>query len=635
MKRSHVLTKFIPAFILLCAYTILTVTLDWQSLWIDEVQAFSFIDNPFVETVKLLITPRDNGPLYFILLWLWRRITGSTDFALRYLSVMCSVMSISLLWHLSRSWFGHRVGTITILLFSLSPFAIWYGQEAKMYALHMMLSIFSTIFLAKAIRYHRWYHWFAYGITINLLGYSHLFGAFFITTQGLLVLATTFRTWKILRSYLITMILVGLPYLPVIYYALNILSLPSFEITDNSKGFVTFPHIIQEFVAEFTMRVPRTYLLNINILVVFCAIITLLGIITAWQRNKRWGGWIAGLLFLPTLIYYPISFKVSVFTPKYLSASFPIFIISIALAVEFVFLRWKWLAKGFLAGIFTFLIWANIRIMSDPVYQRTDWQLVGEYLSQVAQPEDAVVGFADYIHRAINRYYQGPMPVYRFRANPYDPEDYYRDWLQATNDHHAFWLVLHQDQAMAPGHILREVASQNYPVISAAYPNKGQVTILGYSLKWRSETLPAEVNDLGATFDNGLLLAGCRVDADILSPKDNQLHPPSNWIHVTTYWQRVQDYTPSVFTPYVHLIDSNGGVWGGELQRAPTVFDFDPPQDWEASTFVEAHYDVNLNPVTPPGQYKLVVGLTDDNGNNIPVGNEQFEGVCTDITIIK
>ncbi len=635
MKRSHFLRKVIPLLILLWAYTILTTSLDWQSFWIDEIQAFDFIDHPFIETVKLLITPHDNGPLYFILLWVWQRITGPSDFSLRYLSVLCSILSMALLWWLSQTWFSKRVGKIAMMIFACAPFAIWYGQEAKMYALHMMLAILSTVYVTKAIQKQHWHYWLAYGVTLNLVGYSHLFGAFFIAAQGVLVLITTYRQWRILRAYLITMILVGLPYLPVIYYAMNTLSMPSFTLTDNSKGFVTFPHMLQEFAAEFTMRVPRTYLVHINNLVIACAIIIILGLISAWQRDRRWARWILGLLILPALIYYPISFKIPVFTPKYLSASFPFFVMSAALAVDFIYERWRWLAKVFFVGIITFLILANIRIISDPVYQRTDWKLVSEYLNQMAQPGDAVVGFADYIHRAINRYYHGPLPVYRFRANPYDPEEYYRDWLQDKNDHHAFWLVLHQDQAMAPGHILREVASSLYPLITEVYPNKGQVAIIGYSLKWQSDSLPEESNILDAPFENGLTLAGCSIDDDVISPKDEELHPPSSWIHVITFWQKDINYSPSIFVPYVHLIDENGGIWGGELQRSPTVFDFDPPQNWEAGTIVEAHYDVNLNPVTPPGQYHLVVGLTDGNGQTISLMDDQLESVCTEITIIK
>ena len=627
MKRGQ--RVLIPLAMVLLAYLLRTYTLDWQSFWIDEAHAVYFIAHPLPETLRLIISPRYNGPLYFLLLWGWRQVTGNSDFALRYFSDLCSVLTVAVMWRLTRAWFRPRVAAWTSLLLAISPFAIWYAQETKMYALHMLLATLSTLFLTRALRAKKsWPWWLSYGVTINLLGYSHFFGAFTIAAQAVIVLLVTARRARLRRAYLITMGLVLLPYLPIVRFALRVL--PHFQIVDISKGFVPLRFMVQDLAAEYTLRLSRIYVVHQAYLLVPLTLLLAAGLWIAARRSWQTGVWVGGLLLLPTAIFYPISFKVPVFSPKYLCASFPYFILTLALSLEWLAQRRRELAWAGLVGMIAVAGWANGRILLDPRLQRTDWRGAAQYLAAHAQADDAIVCFADYIHRPLNRYYHGAAPVLRFKADPYHPEDYYRGNLDDAH-RRVMWLVLHQDQTMAPQHRLREAAAARYPLITDIYPNAGQIAILGYSVHWRHESLPPSAVPLEARFANGLALVGYQVDATRLPPTDNNFHPPSNWIHVITYWQVWRD-APSGFTPYVHLLGADGGVWGGELQRPPTVFDFDPPAQW-GNAVVEAHYDVNLNPVTPPGTYRLVVGLTSADGQPIPLSDGSPEAALRPIEI--
>ena len=257
------------------------------------------------------------------------------------------------------------------------------------------------------------------------------------------------------------------------------------------------------------------------------------------------------------------------------------------------------------------------------------------YIEGHAAPDDMIIAYAHYVDRAIKRYEVGSLPVVRFQGDAYQPEPFYQDVLENQNQVHTLWLVLHQDQAMAPQNRLRDAAGLLYPQITGVYPNDGQIAVLGFSVQWRHDRLPESATPVEAGFANGLALVGYAVDTRALQPTDDLLHPPSNWIHVTTYWQRWGDApAPGDFTPFVRLVDDQGGVWGGELQRPPTVFHRDPPEDWDATTIVEAHYDVNLNPVTPPGTYHLIVGIEDGSGARVPVRSGDAAAGLTAIQIL-
>ena len=608
--------RYVILGLLLIAYLLCSFSLDTQSFWLDEVYAFYFIDHPLRETARLILSPKHNGPLYFALLWGWHQLVGGSDFAIRYFSDLCFVLTGAVLWQLARHWFGERVAGLTALLWAISPNAIWFGQEAKMYALHMLLASLSTLLLIRAARGVAWTRWLAYGVTINLLGYSHFFGGFTIIAQGVLLLATSRRRARL--AYLFTMAVMALFYQPVVLFVLRIL--PHFQLRDNSKGFLPLHYMLQSMAAEYTLRISHLYVEHPLPLWVSLIILLTLGLAEAWRRGWRRGLWVTGLLTLPTLIFYPVSFKIPVFSARYLSASFPIFLLTLALSLAWFRRHSRLLAGGVLLGMVVVAGWSNLRILTNPIYQRSDWRGAANYLSTHVHRDDAIVCFADYVYRALNRYYNGPAPVLPFSSDPYAPEEYYKTELEQKG-RHALWLVLHHDQVMAPHHRLREAAAARYPAITAVYPNDGQIAILGYSVHWRHNELPADASPVEARFMNGLELVGYTVDKTRLPPNDVQFfHPPSNWIHIVTYWRRWQPNPSPDFVPYIHLIDTNGGVWGGDLPRAPTVFDFDPPGEWGES-IVEAHYDINLNPITPPGVYHLVAGMQRKDG--VPIRIEE------------
>jgi hypothetical protein len=631
-RRRH----YLPLLILCFGFALRTISLDFQSFWIDEVHSFYFVDHPLQETIRLIINPQNNGPFYYLLLWFWRHLAGPSDFALRYFSVLFSVLTVAAMWALVRSSFDRRVAAMTATLLAISPFAIWYGQEAKMYAFHMFLAALTTLLLVRALRKGGWQHWLAYGVTINLLGYSHFFGGFTIAAQGIVTVITTLKKPKKLGSYLLTMVLVGLPYIPVVRYAMRLL--PNFQMQDISKGFLPLHLMVQELVSEYTLQVSRIRVDRIHLMVIAVGSVVLLGLWEAWRRDWHRGVWVTGLLVLPTLIFYVISFWVPAFSAKYLSATFLIYMVTVALAIEALRRWWRPLALlGFVgAGLLT--LWVNARIWTDPIYQRSDWRAAGTYLEKHIDGQDAIVTFAHYIDRAINRYYSGPVPVIRFESDAYNPEPFYQE-LEQQLGLHSLWLVLHQDQAMAPQNRLKEGAGALYPQITGIYPNNGQIAVLGYNVKWTWDALPDNAKPANVQFRNGLKLVGFRIDQTQLPPTETTLHPPSNWIHVTTYWQRQEVYERSDFSVIVRMIDNQGGVWGGELRRPPTVFHFDPPETWNTDAIVEAHYDVNLNPATPPGRYNLVIGIEENNGdgdvNSVLIDNGKATHLLAPIRITR
>ncbi len=601
----------------LLAYLLRTVSLNVQSFWLDEFYAVWFIDRPFTEALRLIVTPDNNGPLYFLLLWPWHRLTGDSDFAVRYLSTLFSVLTVGTLWQLGRHWFNQRAAAWAALLFTLSPFAIWFSQEAKMYALHMFLTTLSTLLLVRALHKSTVGRWLSYGLSINLVGYSHFFGAFAIAAQGLITLVVTGRRWRKRGAYLLTMLLVALPYLPVIRFALR--AFPTLEITDPSKRFVPPGKGLRSLMTAYALRQGSNE--TPTWILILTGALLIVGLVEAWRRGWRRGLWLTGMLSLPFVLFYAVAFKLRVFDPKYLSAIFPFFVLTSALVIEAV--RRVHFAPTLLcvALLVTPLGYTHVRDLTQPDVQRTDWRYVADYLERYARPNDVIVTYVDYVDRLLRRYYDGSADVRPYPYDPATPELLY-DELEAEARSN-LWLVLHHDRVFAPDHRLVEVAQARYPQITGHYPTLGQIRLLGYNLRWRHSTLPNYVTPQEARFANGLALAGYIVSEDTLPPTEKVAHPPSNWIPVTTYWQRWSEPgTEESHNPVLLLQGPQGGIWGRSLERRPTVFERDPPKDWPEETVIEIHDDVNLNPATPPGTYRLLVTFETEAGE-ISLGQDE------------
>lgn len=126
------------------AFALRVSTLARQSLWRDEVDAIFMALRPLEQTLSMFTAMAQNGPLYFLTLRPWLQIAGSSEFSLRFLSAAAGVAAIPLLWQVARRLTRcapASVAGFAALLLAINPYALWYSQEGKMYAIIMLLAL--------------------------------------------------------------------------------------------------------------------------------------------------------------------------------------------------------------------------------------------------------------------------------------------------------------------------------------------------------------------------------------------------------------------------------------------------------------------------------------------------------------
>ncbi|HEX9116333.1 MAG TPA: hypothetical protein VGA61_09715, partial [Anaerolineae bacterium] len=241
-----------------------------------------------------------------------------------------------------------------------------------------------------------------------------------------------------------------------------------------------------------------------------------------------------------------------------------------------------------------------------PANRREDWRVAAAYVSAHAGPNDAILIQADYVHIAFQRYFHGPQDVfYPFTDRLTDPAQVDGP-LAGMHDFATVWVVQSHHEALDPGNLVLNWFGARYPQVTEVFPTG--VAIHAYRQQYRTAALPADLAGAAAPAALGpIRLLACRYQPATLPARDAVLHPPSNWIHVTTYWSLAGGTGGKDLVPRIRLTDGQGQVWGEEMDRPGGAFHVWPTAAWLPGEIVAADGDVNLNPVTPPGPYRLEI----------------------------
>lgn len=146
-----------------------------DSLWLDEAVSWHEASLGFWAMIRA--TAADiHPPLHNILLHFTILLLGDSEFALRLPSVVLGVAGIAAIYWAGSLIDGPPVGYLSAALLGLSPFHIYYSQEARDYAL---LALTATLFVGATIRAlgtnRRSWHGASMATAILLL-YSHAYG---------------------------------------------------------------------------------------------------------------------------------------------------------------------------------------------------------------------------------------------------------------------------------------------------------------------------------------------------------------------------------------------------------------------------------------------------------------------------
>ena len=162
---------------------------------------------------ELITSLKVHPPLYYIILRPWVKIFGDSEFAIRFPSLVFSVLTIIFVFKLAKELFNEKVGLISAFLLSIWPYSINYAQEARPYAIVWCLGVLSFIFLLKFVKDNKICSLFSYIITITVSIYTEYLGFVFFTVLNI-IFFSFFNKKKQSKRWLLGQLAIILLYLP-------------------------------------------------------------------------------------------------------------------------------------------------------------------------------------------------------------------------------------------------------------------------------------------------------------------------------------------------------------------------------------------------------------------------------------
>lgn len=389
-----------------------------QSIRLDEAQSIWASTKPLLSILEF-ISKDVAAPLYAILLHFWIQIFGTDIRIVRALSLVFFIFTLPFLYRVAVESSNRKVALLTVMLFSLSPFIMWYTSEARMYTLFTLITSLNHLYFLKLMRSDGKNGKTGYLITTALGLYTHYFFIFLLITQGAYILLDWGRNviadnsnssvWQKINIYkarpghIIMLLLTGiLLFLPWVLYVIMRGS------AANTQPLIPPPtsyNIFQVFV-NFLFGFQGGGLQPILIALWPLVIIVLFFIFTQKRRTKIFNiEYFILASFLPIALVFLGSYIRPIFLSRYLILTTPtlFFIIS-------------WLLINNSRKISFFLISAVITVMMGLlVYQnisaqtpvKEDYRGVTAYLEKQTKSNDIIAVTAPFTIYPIEYSYQG------------------------------------------------------------------------------------------------------------------------------------------------------------------------------------------------------------------------------------
>jgi mannosyltransferase len=420
-----------------------------QSLWLDE--AFSvYVARADLESIlraKLDLHP----PFYLLLLHAWMAVVGQSEFAVRLLSLVFDVGTVGLVYVLGHRVFSPAVGLLAAFLLALSPFHVYFAQEARAYALLCFLVLLSTLLFLRALGSNRWADWASFGVISLLALYTHYYAVFVLFTQGIYLLVTWRMHSAVFRRWLAVAMALGVVYLPWLLYMLSLagqgghtwrrylwLKIPYVFLTF-SLGYSAIGVATREVGREIALRdvLVRETPILLGGLVVFG--LAFLGGLRESLRQGAAGRFLALFSVLPVLVVFSISFKLPIISERYLIWVAPVYLLLVAAGLATL---WRYPMARVVHACAALLLGVALVNHASGIPEKEQWREVAAYMQSAAAPGDVVAFHKPWVRVPFEYYAHAPVEEYVLpegRMLTEHPEDRLREDL---GRYRRVWLVL-------------------------------------------------------------------------------------------------------------------------------------------------------------------------------------------------
>jgi len=209
---------YLPIILIIVNILSKSLFLTTQSICLDE--PFTIYHAQFdVTNIIHYLKNYNNPPLYEILFTFWIKIFGISATSVRVLPMLLSSFTVFFIYQIGAKFFDKRIAITTSILYTLSSYNIWYAHDCRTYPLFVFLTTISFYLFFKLLQEKENYTWlntFLFLLTNLLLFIAIILVFFVLLIEFLIVCFFYFRSYSILKRYIIAGLLTLVGYIPQI-----------------------------------------------------------------------------------------------------------------------------------------------------------------------------------------------------------------------------------------------------------------------------------------------------------------------------------------------------------------------------------------------------------------------------------
>ena len=400
-RRAYLL-RLLPAVVVLLAM-FLRLSMGFhspRSFWIDEMWTLGSVSGSFDQLIASTLEAVTTPPLYFLSIFFvipWK----DNELWLRLPSLITGVLAIPLVYRLGTAAFDQPTGLLAAALLALSPFHIWYSQEARPYSMLACLAAAVGFFFIKALKDDEPRWWISLGIASGLAYLTHYY-ALLIPLCQFMFFVCTLRQYRLLfRKWIAIQFIAFLLLAPWLYLQLTQ------EVIVLGVNWMPQPTLLSPFLTlqGFSVGVSNSFT-GATIAGLSITLIALgLGLFQLRTSNRDSALFLGLWIVAPFALVLLIATRRVYYFNRYFIVILPAFVTLISAGVVHVpvrNLRTIMTTALILVSAISLLFYPNVA-----TFPQQNWRGAAQYVAENAMPSDLIIvdGILDQL--AWNHYYEG------------------------------------------------------------------------------------------------------------------------------------------------------------------------------------------------------------------------------------
>jgi mannosyltransferase len=421
-----------------------------QSLRLDEAQSLWQTSHTPVKIIEI-VAEDVHVPLYHFILHFWQLIFGSDVSLARFLSFIFFLLSMPLVYAVGKLVYDSRTALFATVLFIVSPFMNWYGNEIRMYSLFVFIVLLNQYFFLRLYKKQTSGLWLGFILSAIFGMYTHYFFFLVLLTNALFYVYNRKDyppgTFKRFFNTYVVLALVFLPWLLWVLYLGQ---------TSNSAPMLLTPTTVNFFntFSEFLFGFQTDHL---NTILVSLWPLTILFVFLALRKNTKVSPETIYFLFaflLPNVVAFFVSIIYRpVYLTRYLIFTMPSMYFVISWLISTYPRQLAMIVRSALILVMVSMLFVEAVSATTPV--KENYREAVTYLEENAGPSDIIVVSAPFTIYPVLYYYNGAaslstLPIWDMNKTgpipPFDEQKLPDEVKTIARDHIHLWLLLSYDQ---------------------------------------------------------------------------------------------------------------------------------------------------------------------------------------------